>query len=404
MFLELTGNYFVRFQIGGELIAINPSSIDELYVIQDVNRMVPSFRFKFKDTMGVLTHFIPFDNQFRNARMEIGKTIGEDISTAFDFKILRRKPESNYASTTDFDIYGLLDIPRMITPTYSRSWNDSIRTILTDIAINELKCDSVDISQSLDYQKLIVQGDISNANLLSDLKSRLIGKNSECCFKTFIKIEDKKKVFVCKSIDEFYKTDVKYKFSISDSIYQDTQSGSIIYPIFDYSIIDNVIVSPKQQNYSYFDYTTGTQIESTKDYTSFFSLSEKYLVDGNDDTYSVRISDLGRSNDFTSNFDGDVYARYHDYLSNLTQMWIQTVGLPTITPGSIILIIFNQGMTDGNMLSYAYGGYWFVERVIHTVGDTLKTRLFLSRNGIDTEIDTTLIKANNKRTKLKNFN
>jgi len=78
-------------------------------------------------------------------------------------------------------------------------------------------------------------------------------------------------------------------------------------------------------------------------------------------------------------------------------MWITTIGLSNMTPGKVVQVFFPHGADAGNLYSYQYSGYWLVERVVHNIGDTFMTKLLLTRNGLDTDKETTLLKSTNKR-------
>ena len=398
MIAELAGNYFVRLLFGTDEVDVNLSSIKMFSIIQDMDRFLPSIQLRFADTMGTITHMIPFDNKMKKIRVELGFSSKEVVSNGFDFCVYRRKPESNFSSAVDYEIVGLLDVDNLFIPRKTRSFSDQIKNTLETIATDELACTKTDIGASLNYSKTLIQANWSNSTFLSDLKSRLIGRAGEYAYKIFIKMIDKERYLVCKSIKEFYESDIKYRFYIGDKIYKDGKSANVIYPIYDYSIIDNSVLCNRKQAYTYFDYTTSTQVSSEEEYGDFFSLTERFLIDGNDCEASHKFSDYGRNNEFTSTFEENTKAKYFDRLSKLSNMWILSVGLPNISPGDIVQIIFNQGITSGNLLSYQYSGYWMVRRAVHIIGETFKTRLLLSRNGVDTDQDTTLCEAvSNKR-------
>jgi hypothetical protein len=266
---------------------------------------------------------------------------------------------------------------------------------LEGIALEELGATSSEISDSLSYVKKLIQPKWSNVQFLRHLKENIIGKRDEYGFKCFMKCYRMKPILVFKSLFEMVQQSISYSFIVSPTEYQDWL------PIFSYSIFDyykmHEVFASKKQSYSYFDYDTSTFIQAEESAQDYISLSDYWLIDNNDREGSNTLLETGRSNEFTSNFKGAVKSSYSNRLMNLVKMWITTRGLPNIVPGQVIRVFFPQGITGGNMYSYQYSGYWLVEKVIHNIGDAFYTKLLLTRNGLDTDKETTLLKADKKK-------
>ena len=396
MAFGIQGEYILKVKFGGKFdFPISPSALDELSIIEDLNKFLPEFRIKVADAGGVLTHKVPFDSQINTLTMDLSDGIDSPNYNSYDFKIFRRFPNSEGTVSTMLDIGGLLNINNLFTPDYSRGFSKSIKDILTDIALKELGCDSVDISSSLSFTLPIVQPQWSNAIFLADLKTQLYGKNGESSFKIFITPRRGKNVFVCKSVDELIRQPVSFKF-----VANDVGAGEWN-PILNYQIIDNYkvigVFAGQHQGYSYFDYMKSANIKGIANAQDFNSLSDYFLIDKNDPDVSNTFNDTGCSNDFTPDFAGRIKTSYQNRLNSLVNMWIMTHGLVGIQPGMCVNIFFPHGTAQGDIYSYQYSGYYLVERVIHTFGNTHMTRLLLTRQGLATDKGTTLVRANKRK-------
>ena len=82
---------------------------------------------------------------------------------------------------------------------------------------------------------------------------------------------------------------------------------------------------------------------------------------------------------------------------DLVKMWITTQGIPNIVPGQVIQTFLSFDQEGGQLASYQFSGLWLVERVVHNFGDHFLTKLLLTRSGIDTDVDNTLLAASNAR-------
>jgi hypothetical protein len=389
-------DYHLIVKFGDAVLPLNISNLRELTIVQDLNKFLPEFRMRILDTTGVLTHLIPFDKNMSVAYIELAESSTSEQKNSFTFSVFNRKPEGDQSNPSNmYDITGLLNINGMFSPDYCRSLPGNIKSNLESIAYSELDADSTEVSSSLDYTKSLIQPKWSNVQFLKHLKENAVGKNQEYGFKCFVKCQNMKQIFVFKSLYELVKQSVSYKFLVKPTQYKD------MLPVFNYSIFDyykiHEVFASKKQSYSYFDYDTSTFIQAEENAQNFESLSDYYLIDRNDSEGSNALTDTGRSNDFTKDFKGMVRSSFSNRLMDLVKMWITTRGLQNIVPGQTIQLIFPHGMESGNLYSYQYSGYWLVEKVVHNIGDTFLTKLLLTRNGLDTDKATTLLKSTKKK-------
>ena len=381
--------------------------VDELYIIQDINRFLPTFHLKTQDTGRYYSSFLPYDRRQNRIRIAFNRNGFPDGASIFDFDMYRRFPSSDLL----YDVEGVLQIRNFFRPSKTRGFSGNIKNNLTTIA-NELGVDQVDISPSLSYDKDILQTNLSNSEFLQYLRDNLIGKQNEAPYFCYITskstINGMKKVFVFKSLDEFYKEEVKYTFSDSPTATYDEDSGETFYPILDFKAFDNYKLLEtsgcKKMDYGYYNYDTGAYtVQSLKvvgnqePLDDFYSLTRYFSIDQDSSEDNVGIVDTGRGNAFTSDFKGKSKNRFFTRINDLSKFWITTWGLEDIYPGDIVRLQFFEDTV--NMLSQQYHGFWMVERVIHMLGQLFGTRLLLTRNGINTVNDTMLVRVSEKNVK-----
>jgi len=399
-----TINFHLDVKIGADRLPLSHQHIEEFYIIQDINKFLPSFRLKIRDAEGYLSHLVPFDKKASTITVVLGSGPLVEGATEYKFDIYRRFPTSDDI----YDVEGLLAVDGLFSPLRTRGFSGRIRDNLSSIAINELELDGVDISASLDYSKNIVQPSWSNAKLLRYLERNLLGLQEDAGYFCYICCKKRKKILVFKTVKDFYSQAVKYNFINAFDPQQDEDSGEIRYPIFEYKAFDNykIIGALKQQTYSYFDYNNSeykTNLISIKDNVvsqdDYYSLTKYFLVDKDDlEEDGVGVM-AGRGNDFSSNFKGRVKGNYYKQLNSLSKFWITSLGLEDIYPGDIVRIQFLSDPTM--MMSYQYHGFWMVERVIHMIGYQFATRLLLTRSGVNTMERTSLLAADSGNIKLK---
>ena len=396
----MMSNYYLLLKFGDQVIPLSPAVLRELTIVQDYNKFLPEIRLRIDDATGIFTHIAPFDSTMNTVYLEFALSQDAPDKNAMTFLVYIREPGSYQSSpATQYDITGMMDMDQLFTPDFVRGFSGSVQSNLEGIATGEFGVDQTNVSMSLNYNLNLVQPHQTNAQFMNYLKDNLIGSNDEYGYKMFISSLNinggYQTTFICRSVAEMIKDPIAYKFSLSDVAYEDVN------PVFEYYIFDNYklygIFGAKQQDYSYFDFATGTYVEDSDNAQNYTSLSDYFLIDQSDTEDSNTIYATGRSNDFTPDFLGRVKANYGNRLAGLTKMWITTQGLPNACPGQTIQMFFPHGAGGDNIYSYQYSGYWLVERVVHNFGDVFLTKLLLTRHGVDTDKTTTLMPATLKK-------
>lgn len=378
-------------KIGGVIVPISPSMIEELTITQDIDRILPVFKMRLKDSTGNLGEVIPYDKELNSVSIRVSRSAVPDDLNEFDFRVKRRKVTFERM----YDVEGVLDVDELIRPYRKRALSGNIKSNLEDLAKTELKISESEVSASLNYEKDLIQPNWNNITFLRWLKYNLIGRNDESCFYCFIKNIRGIKVFVFKSIGELNSAPVQHKMIVGYKHHED------YIPVVDYKIFDNSQIvadfGALSQSYSYFDYTNGKVVESSVSISDCPSLSELFLVDKDNNTESAAMVGLGRENSFTSDFKGKVRSNFFDRLNGLIQMWVSTWGLENVSPGDIVKVIFSEALERANLFIYEHSGYWMIKRVVHVIGQSFMTNLLLTRCGIDTELSTSLLEATKVR-------
>jgi hypothetical protein len=195
-------------------------------------------------------------------------------------------------------------------------------------------------------------------------------------------------------LDEIFLSPIKYKFIVASKEYED------FYPVVDYKVYDDSSLlsdfSGKSQDYHYFDYETGEYITTNLGIDDCPALAENFLIDEDNDVKFL-FPRLGRSNDFTSNFEGKIKTSLYKRVTNFIGMWISTWGLENISAGDIVQVTFGESLQKGNLFLYQHSGYWMIRRVVHVISTSFMTNLFLVRCGVDTDIETTLLETINQK-------
>jgi hypothetical protein len=392
--LELTGNYLIEIKLGDLVLPIQKDSILELVISSDINKMVPEFRLVLRDPQGVMTHLMPFDKDLSRIKIQIGKSINSDVLNEFDFLVYKAFPENKFGTGMTYIINGLLNVDKLFTPTYCRGFNDTLDNTLTTLS-NEFNNTNIELGSGLDNNILVLQPDWSNAKLLLWLTKNYYGSGGQYLYYSFIKNVNGFRTFVFKGFDELSKSNPSYRFIMTEKPYED------FYPVFEFSILDKYkvfgVFGSKKQTYSYYDYDNSEFIDTEKGYEDFFSLTEYFLIDKEDTEDSIVSRCTGRNNEFTEDFSGKILSQYYKRLSNLVRMWITTWGIENISVGDVVDVFFPQGGSSANLYNYQYSGYWVVERIVHIIDDTFRTRLLLTRNGLETSYSTSLLKADNRK-------
>ena len=390
--MNLVGNYYINLKFGDIDVPVSPQMVDSIVVTQDIDRLLPTFKISVMDATGVLGEITPFDKEMNNITLEFSRTDYTNEVNNFDFSVKRRKPDSD----RKYQIEGVLNVPGILTNLYRRAITGNVKTSIESLA-GELGIKNTEVGQSLNYDKTIIQPRWTDAKLLRYLSDNLVGRGNESCYYSFIKNTSDGKTLVFNSLDELLSKPIKYGFIISHKPYED------LIPVIEYKVFDNSpIISDlgaASQDYGYFDYETGVYTENSISIDDCPALAERMLVDGDNVNDSVFVTGLGRSNDFTGNFNGRMRGSYYRRINGLINMWISVGGLENAAPGDLVKIIFGESFVGGNLLMYQHSGYWLVQRVTHILGSSFMTSLLLTRNGIDTSIDTGLLKSKNIKVK-----
>jgi len=389
--MDYLGNYTLDIKFGGILVPVLPQMIEELTITQDIDRIVPTFKMRLKDSTGLLGEIIPFDRSSNSVYIRIARSQDLNNLNEFEFVVERRKPTSD----KDYEITGILNVDGLFTPFRSRALTGNIKGSLEDIAHTELNVSDTEVSASLSYEKTLLQPDWTNAAFFRYLKYNLIGKNNEACYYCIIKNIRSIKVLTFASIEDLFSAPLKYSFIIGHEPFEN------FYPVSEYRVYDNSPIitdfAARSQKYGYFDYASGRVIGAAISISDCPSLAESFLVDKDNNVDSVNLRRLGRNNDFTSNFKGKMRNDYFDRLTNLIHMWISTWGMENISPGDIVKIVFSEALSRGSLFIYQHSGYWMVKRVVHILGSSFMTNLLLTRCGVDTDMETTLMEATKVR-------
>lgn len=392
LILEVVGNYYLRINFGGFIVPIQPQMIKEVSITQDIDSFLPTFRIAILDSGNYLTNIIPYDKSLNTVTIEIGKTTFSNDLNLFNFRVLRRTPIADGL----YEISGILDVEKLLSYSVSRGFGGTIKNTLEEIS-REIGINNVNIGDSLSYRKNLVQPNWTNSKFLRYLQNNVIGKDGQAGYYCFVTNKKSERSFVFRSISEIFTDPIKYKFLVGQGAYED------YYPIVDYKIFDNSSLlsefGSKDQTYSYFDYSSGTYKNSTIDVTDCPSLTELILIDKNDETKNSPYMKFGISNDFTSDFNGKVRNSYYDRVTNLINMWITTWGLENLVPGDIVKVVFAESLRRGDVYVYQHEGYWMVKKVVHMFTTSFVSNVLLTRCGIDTNIDNSLIEASDYRKK-----
>lgn len=382
------GNYLLDMKFGGIEMPISPQMVQSVSVTMDVDRILPTFRIVMKDATGILGEIAPYDKTLNSIELKFARSDNPEKFNTFKLSVKRRKPDSDRVYTVE----GVLDVPNLLTTVYKRALTGNVRATIESIASDDLQIAS-EVGASLDYEKTILQPRWTIAKLLNYLSDNLIGNGGEVGYHCFVKNVGGVQTLVMKSLDEILSSAQKFGFIVAPKPYKD------LYPVVDYRVYDNsqllVDLGAKTQDYGYFDYTTGAFVESSIDVDGCPALSERTLIDDDNSNNSVFISGLGRNNDFTADFAGRVSSNYYKRVNSFVNVWISTWGIEDISPGDIVKLLFSEALARGRMFMYHLSGYWMVSRVVQVLGPSYMTNLLLTRNGIDTDFDTSLIKSGN---------
>jgi len=389
----LVGNYYISLKIGGNDVPISPQMIESIVVTTDIDRLLPTFRITIKDATGILGEVVPYDNNSNEVELGFARGDNPDDINTFKLLVKRRKPDSD----KKYQIEGVLNVPSLLTDIKRRSLVGNIKSNIELLAREDLGINNTEIGQSLSYDKTLIQPGWTDAKFLRYLFKNVSGKNGETCYYCFIKNVRGVQTLVMKSLDELLLGPVTSRFIVSHKQYED------LFPIVEYKIFDNsqliVDLGAKTQTFGYFDYESGEYVYDSLSINDCPALAEKTLVDSSNNSGSVFVSSLGRSNGFTTNFYGRVGGSFYDRANGFINMWISTHGMEQVSPGDVVKVIFGESLVGENLFLYQHNGYWLVKRASHILSSSYMTNLLLTRNGIDTSLSTSLISSGNLKRK-----
>ena len=390
--MNFSGAYRLNMTVGGKEIPFYPQMINEMTISLDIDRLLPIFKLSLNDATHVMAHVAPYDQTSNVIGLEFA--LSDDMSdlNLFEFDVKRRK-------VLNSDVYvvsGLLRVPSLITKQRSRHFTGDLKANLESMANDDLGIGETEIGSSLSVDKTFIQPNWTDAKMLGYLRDNVLGNDSEAGYYCFVKNVRGMQVLVFKSINELFMSPVTAKFIVGYKEYED------FIPVVGHRIYDNsqfcADFGARKQSYSYWDYESGACVTDDVSLSDCPSLSEFYLVDSDRSDDSLTGIGSGRSNDFTSDFQGKYKNMFYRKNTETIHMWVSTWGLENVSPGDIVKVLFNEAMVQGELLgAYQHSGYWMVKRVVHSFGLAFRTNLLLSRCGIDTDISTTLIESDLRR-------
>jgi len=407
--VDIAGTYHLRltFNNGKLVVELNPQAIHIFEITQEINNLLPTVILEVEEPNGEIGMLLPFDNKLANMQVEFcgAKNINDSEEyNQFNFVITKKITISDGRLRLE----GELSIHGLFSPKHSRGFPISgttditIKKYIEKIATTEIsifsntedrsnKYINAEVSSYLEYEKTLIQPRWTNAQFLKYLRDNIIGTVDEAGFFCFVCVKNRKTTLVFKSARDFYDEPISQRFVVYDEI----RKGSFpVYKFLSYDYFNggNKELKSKQE-YSYYNYNDTEYVDAYVDYTTYHSLSKHILIDKNEDTNSNDIDNLGRSNDFTSDFLGKIKGAYTKKLLGLSRFWITTDGLQNITPGKLVYIHFPAKVMQEEAIVITYSGYWMIEKVVHAFRDVYLTRLLLTRPGIDTAMDTELLVA-----------
>ena len=382
-------SYTFRLMFNETPIVIQAPGIEELSITSSLHEYLPRLKMKLRSGDGTLAHFIPFDDastvQFSFAPGS-GMT-GEWKNYVFD--IYRRLPQGDNM----YEVEGLLQVPNLFGPNKCRGTVMGPKVLLDTIA-QELDCTETDISLCLDYKKNLVQPYVPNAIFLRHLRQSIQGEAGEAYFYCFIDTVLDKKKFYFKTVLDFLRNDVKYKFLLGQSQTIPIGKGEVLtdyfFPGWSYYIDESYkllgLSGALEKQYLYFNQALGTFVSNTVDLSNYVSLTPAYFYKPGDQqrTYNTLIP--GRSNDYSGDFAGDALSLLYENMTNQSKISFLTIGLKDIVPGDLIEIQFAPQelyKTIDPDVSSQYAGTWMVETIVHGFGDMYYNKITATRSGVD---------------------
>lgn len=404
----IDGNYELVVTLGStqnkEHLNIDPNLIEEITIIQDINKFLPTFRMRLSDPSGGLSYLKPFDSSTNTVSIKIAAT-GDDISEAnnFDFTVYQKVPVQTTIDSAIYDVSGALVVQNFFAPSHIRRSTDTVKQFLGGTLFEELFPSTggrANISSTLDVTTTLYQPNWTNAELVEDLKKRLRGSNGEAGYKIFVSMLRSYAHLNVRTWNELCMQPISAVFYIGEDPI--TGGSATINPILFHKNFDSYMLMGatgiKQQNYTYFDYEASEFVTSSVNLDGMTSLTNYHLIDSMDTTESDSAF-YGRTHDFTEDFSERAASTLYDKAQGLVKMWADTDGgnMHNLQPGSIVQVMFGLNV-GGQPEEYQHSGFWMIEKVIHIIGKTFFTRMLLTRTGLDGSTkECTLVKAQNVR-------
>ncbi len=383
--IVIDGIFYVNIIFGESEISIPNENISELSITTDINKIVPSAKLSFEDSTGSFGHLSPFDNNMNKMTIELSRGNIAEPELSYRFSVYRRF----ITNDNTYTVIGLLDINDLFVDLDPFCYSGNLIESLETIASKYLNISTSEIGSSLDYDKKIINPGWSITNFINYLKATLIGKASEASYFGYVN-KDK---FVFKSLNELVIANATKKYIVNEKSFHDYSAA------FEYNIFDNSMLLSKFNTYGkknfYFDFDAGEVAEKTSDITSFPSMCQFNLVTKDRQILDTKYINRGRSNDYETDFSGRLNNSIYSANVNLIKKWLTINGDISISAGDTVEVVFGQAFAGGELDRYQHQGYWLVERIIHIIGRTFNTRLLLTRNGINTDVNNQLYEYNN---------
>jgi hypothetical protein len=395
---QLVGSYNLRIYLPDleRNLIIDPNSLRNFVVSQSLTSFLPSLRMIIPSAGEEYIHVVPLD---KTNRISIDIGFDTDIyegGNSFDFLTYRRFPRSH---ETLLDIEALLDVRNLFDKRHIRGFSGTIHDTIENIS-KELKLFSATIadgqrsvkpiiSDSLRYEKNIIQTNQTNAELLSYLRRNVEGKNGEGAYYCFLYNRGGNTYFAFRSMEDMMQEPIKHYLCYGTSAMPKTEEDKsvVVYnPVWSYEIVDDVKLEGVEglggSIYHYFDYKNGEIKENTIDLQDMYSLTYLFSVMRGSNKVTSR-SLLGRSNDFNNTFSGVAKSSYYKKLMNLEKIRVNTYAMLNAAPGDLVRFVFAQPIAPEDQMDFQYQGTWMIESLHHSIGMMITTTLTLIRSGVD---------------------
>lgn len=373
--MVVVGDYFLNVKLAGVPIVTDMRGLEYLNIFMGLDRLVPYLNIRVQDTAGVLTQLAPGD--ILTSLLSVGfQSILDREYKEFDFRIVKRVPEGDWASSV-FKAFAVLNLPGLFASRCRAFENMYWEEIFAQIA-KEVGATQVELSPGLNFKVSLVQPCKSNAWLLNYLEDRLLD-----CFIYFV-LKGKDVALRVVSLSWLFRQPVKKKFSLGDRMFQDA------YALREYEFVEDAgvlsLLGVKGQEVLYFDYEKGSWELQTYSPEDYLSLSSYLLVDKSEKDYSFCCP--GRTNDvFDVKRVGE--GKFSKKLLNMSHAWVSVDPVFDVIPGDIVEVECLQGLLQEKPMIWRMSGKWLVKRVIYQFGVSAAMRMLLCRAGIETDDETT---------------